>query len=375
MKRRHMTLAAPVAWLLRAASPVAAVTSTMAGAAPGVVDVPPGVRPRALVFPRDHGAHPETRIEWWYVTGALAAGGGEYGFQITFFRSRTDVARDHPSAFAAKQLLFAHAAVTDVAARRLRHDQRLAREGFGVASAALDDTRVAIRDWSLARDGPVERSRYRTRVAAAGFSFDLEMSATQPVLLQGAAGFSRKGPRPQQASHYVSEPQLDVRGGVTLDGTRLDVRGRAWLDHEWSDELLDPQAVGWDWIGMNLDDGAALTAFQIRRKDGGPRIYAYAALRAAGSARVEVFAPDEVRFEPLARWTSPRTRATYPVAQRIAIGARTFETRPLFDDQELDSRATAGAVYWEGASTLLESGRTVGRGYLEMTGYVAPMRL
>lgn len=374
MKRRHMTLAAPVAWLLRAASPVAAVTSTMAGAAPGVVDVPPGVRPRALVFPRDHGAHPETRIEWWYVTGALAAGGGEYGFQITFFRSRTDVARDHPSAFAAKQLLFAHAAVTEVAARRLRHDQRLAREGFGVASAALDDTRVAIRDWSLARDGPVERSRYRTRVAAAGFSFDLEMSATQPVLLQGAAGFSRKGPRPQQASHYVSEPQLDVRGGVTLDGTRLDVRGRAWLDHEWSDELLDPQAVGWDWIGMNLDDGSALTAFRLRRADG-TALWAGGSFRAAGGAARD-FGPGDVRFTPGRAWRSAATGAGYPVEWRVDTPAGAFVVRALVDAQELDSRGSTGTVYWEGLSDLLDAqGRRVGRGYLEMTGYAQRLRL
>jgi predicted secreted hydrolase len=36
---------------------------------------------------------------------------------------------------------------------------------------------------------------------------------------------------------------------------------------------------------------------------------------------------------------------------------------------------TTGAVYWEGASELFEDGRRVGRGYLEMTGYVAPIRL
>jgi predicted secreted hydrolase len=126
---------------------------------------------------------------------------------------------------------------------------------------------------------------------------------------------------------------------------------------------------------MNLDDGAALTAFQIRRRGSGEKLYAYASLREAGSAVVQVYAPAEVDFAPLERWTSPRTRGTWPVAQRIRVGSRTFETRPLFVDQELDSRATTGAVYWEGASWLQEGGRRVGRGYLEMTGYVAPILL
>lgn len=361
MKRRAVAFALSAAWLLRA-SPVDAA------------DVPAGVRPRPLVFPRDHGAHPETRIEWWYVTGALTAGSAEHGFQITFFRSRTEVARDHPSAFAAKQLLFAHAAVTDVAARRLRHDQRLAREGFGIASAAIDDTRVAVRDWSLAREGPLERSRYRTRVAAAGFAFDLEMQATQPPLLQGDAGYSRKGPRPQQASHYVSEPQLDVRGRLVLDGARLDVRGRAWLDHEWSDELLDPQAVGWDWIGMNLDDGSALTAFRLRRADGSA-LWAGGSFRSAAGA-LRDFRPDEVRFEAGRVWRSAATGAGYPVEWRVTTPAGAFVVRALVDAQELDSRASTGTVYWEGLSELLDAqGRRVGRGYLEMTGYAQRLRL
>jgi predicted secreted hydrolase len=162
---------------------------------------------------------------------------------------------------------------------------------------------------------------------------------------------------------------------LTRDGETLEAQGRAWLDHEWSSTLLDPEAAGWDWVGMNLDDGSALTAFQIRHKQTGASLYGYASLRGPGSARVQTFAPEAVAFEPLAHWTSPRTGARYPVAQRIRVGDRVFETEPLFEDQELDSRASAGAVYWEGASRLRESGRLVGRGYLELTGYAAPMRL
>ena len=82
-----------------------------------------------------------------------------------------------------------------------------------------------------------------------------------------------------------------------------------------------------------------------------------------------------MRFARRSEWTSPRTRATWPVAQELRISDRTFVTRPLMNDQELDSRLTTGAVYWEGASELLEGGRRVGRGYREMTGYVAPIRL
>ncbi|HET6787676.1 MAG TPA: carotenoid 1,2-hydratase, partial [Aquabacterium sp.] len=229
----------------------------------------PMVRPgQPLRFPRDFGAHPEFRTEWWYITGQL---GRELGFQITFFRSRVDTAQDNPSRLAARQLILAHAALTDVRAGQLLHEQRVAREGLGLAGAALDDTHVHLRSWSLQRSGTATQSLYQARIEAQEFRLLLDLRATQALLLQGDAGYSRKGPLPTQASHYYSQPQLAVTGQLTLGGQARPVTGRAWMDHEWSESLLAPDAVGWDWIGMNLHDGTALTAFQVRRADGSIR--------------------------------------------------------------------------------------------------------
>ena len=173
---------------------------------------------------------------------------------------------------------------------------------------------------------------------------------------------------------YYSQPQLAVSATLRTDGKLHELAGVGWLDHEWSSSVLGDEAAGWDWVGMNLDDGTALTAFRIRSRATGPAIWTYASLRVPG-AQPRIYNGEAVAFEPLTRWRSPRTGAEYPVAQRLRVGDRTFETRPLMSDQELDARASTGAVYWEGASELLESGRRVGRGYLEMTGYFAPMKL
>ena len=152
------------------------------------------------------------------------------------------------------------------------------------------------------------------------------------------------------------------------------MRGRAWLDHEWSDSFIPPQAVGWDWIGMNLGDGSALTAFRLRRADGSS-VYAGGSLRAPGQA-VRSFGPHEVRFTPGRVWESATTRARYPVQWTIATPAGDFRVDALLDNQELDSRGSIGAIYWEGVSDLLDhAGGRVGRGYLEMTGYAAALRL
>ncbi|MBL8201379.1 MAG: carotenoid 1,2-hydratase [Chromatiales bacterium] len=345
----------------------------------------PDVVPRPLGFPDDFGAHPDFRTEWWYLTGWLGGTSRPMGFQVTFFRVRTDVDPDNPSAFAARQLVIAHAALADPARGRLLLDERIARTGFDLVQAATGDTDVRLDGWSLARDPATDS--YRARIAARDFTLNFTAVGQAPPWLQGDGGLSSKGPLPTQASYYYTRPQLRVEAEIRVaavaapargNGDRRDLlEGVAWLDHEWSSAALAPDAAGWDWIGMNLDDGGALLAFQIRRqgaKPDEPPLQRYAAFRGPDGS-TSVVDPATVSFTPLRHWQSARSRATWPVAQRIAVGDRIFETAPLMPDQELDSRMTTGAVYWEGASTLLEGGRPVGRGYLEMTGYVTPLRL
>ena len=325
---------------------------------------------RQLAFPRDAGSHPQFRTEWWYLTGQVKdERGRHFGIQITFFRNRPRLAEDNPSRFAPRQLLFAHAALADAAAGRLLHDQRAARAGFGLAEAQEGRTDVVIDDWSLRQSA----NGYSARIAAREFSYALEFKATQPVLLQGENGVSRKGPLPEQASYYYSEPHLAVSGTIESGGERRAVSGEAWLDHEWASEYLAPEAQGWDWVGLNLADGGALMAFRIRDQQGGT-LWAGGAHRGAdGQARA--LAPGEVRFEPLRRWRSPRTQTEYPVSIRVRAGNLEFELEPLFDDQELDSRASTGTIYWEGAVSAMRGGKALGSGYLELTGYWRPLKM
>ena len=341
--------------------------------------------PSPLAFPRDFGAHLDARIEWWYATGWLhgveaPADMPAYGFQLTFFRTRTGLAQRLESRFAARQLLFAHAALTDLAGRRQLHAERIARwsgdEAAPRAAAATADTRVHLGGWQLARNAAAGGSSYAAKIAddAAGFACQLTLSSTQPLLLQGQAGWSRKGPDAAQASRYYSQPQLAVSGELHIAGRTQPVRGLAWLDHEWSDSLLDAQAVGWDWIGINLHDGSALTAFVLRRADGST-LWAGGSHRAPGAA-ARIFGPDEVRFTPGRRWTSAASRAAYPVQWTVETPLGRHSVEALLDAQELDSRASTGAFYWEGLSALRDPrGQRVGLGYLEMTGYASRLRL
>ncbi|HZF42348.1 MAG TPA: carotenoid 1,2-hydratase, partial [Sphingomonadaceae bacterium] len=345
-------------------------TAWAAPVAPGRVafpDVVPGVPIR---LPRDHGSHDAFRTEWWYFTGWLETPDGKpLGFQITFFRSRPDSDTGNPSAFAPRQILFAHAALSDPATGKLLHDQRAARAGFGIAEAAQADARVALLDWSLVRrpDG-----RFRATTPAKDFALDLQFAPRQPAMVNGAGGYSRKGPRPEQASYYFSMPHLAVAGTVVRGGKRVPVRGRAWLDREWSSTLLDARAVGWDWAGINFDDGGALMAFQVRGGDG-RAVYAGGTFRRPNGTQV-VLGPQDVRFVPRRRWRSPASGAAYPVEAsfliRLPEGVRRVPLKPLFDAQELDGRGGGMPVYWEGAVST-----PGGRGYLELTGYAGALKL
>ena len=324
-----------------------------------------------LSFPRDFGAHPDFRTEWWYATGWLQTPDGKpLGFQVTFFRSATEHDRANPSRFAPTQLIVAHAALSDTALGRLQHDQKIARAGFGLAGASATDTDLKLGRWQMRRGS---NGSYRVSLPARDFTLELSMTPTQPLLLQGTQGYSRKGPKPEQASYYYSEPQLQVAGTITRQGKPQTVSGSAWLDHEWSSTVLDPQAVGWDWVGANLDDGSALMAFRIRRADGST-LWQHAMLRDR-QGRQRQFGGDAVRFSPVRQWKSPRTNASYPVQLDLQVGTELWRLAPLQDDQELDSRQSTGAVYWEGAVRLERDGRRAGRGYLELTGYLKALKL
>ncbi len=376
--QRRAWLATLPAWLLM---PAARAQGQPGASAPsGAASTPaPLVRPvisaaQALQFPRDFGAHPAYATEWWYFTGSLQSRERPWGFQITFFRSRIDAAQGSPSAFAAKQVLMAHAAITDLKGGRLVHDQRLARTGFGLSEALTGDTQVKLRDWHVRREGAADQSVYNTQVRAATFGLDLRLRQTQPTLLQGQAGYSRKGPLPEQASHYYSQPQLLVQGQLQWQNQTLAVQGRAWMDHEWSEALLAPDVVGWDWVGMNLHDGSTLMAFRVRRQDGSA-VWAGGSYRRPGQA-ARHFGADEVRFAPGRRWQSPGTGAHYPVQWRLDTPVGSFTVSARLDAQELASPQRIGNIYWEGLCDLLNAqGHAVGQGYLEMTGYVAPVVL
>jgi predicted secreted hydrolase len=342
-----------------------------------------------LQFPKDHGAHPLFRTEWWYVTGWLDVKNKpeqSLGFQVTFFRSRTQHPPENPSRFAPKQLLIAHAAIAAPKNGALIHEELATRALAPIATFSETDCKLSIKqhgyEWLLERvENPNSgiQTQYRIAIKTAQLNLDLTLATDLAPWLQGQNGFSQKGPLAKQSSYYYSRPQLITGGKVRYakQEQALEVSGASWFDHEWSSEILAEGAIGWDWLGLNMLDGSALTIFRIRNSNAekqGIDIHHYAAWRSP-LGDIKNFTP---RFEVLRKWTSKRTGATYPVSWHITLGDNKLLIEPLMDDQELDGRRSTGTVYWEGAVTVKDvssQAKLIGRGYLELTGYHQPIKL
>ncbi|MBU2853682.1 MULTISPECIES: lipocalin-like domain-containing protein [Acidithiobacillus] len=317
-----------------------------------------------MQFPNALGSHPDFPIEWWYVTGWLqSASEKPLGFQITFFRVRPPKVWANPSAFNPRELLFAEAALSDPRIGHLLTAQRAARAGLGLAGADQDHTNVWIRHWYLRQRG----RDYEARINGNKIRYRLQFTPTQPALPEGPQGISQKGPDPKNASYYYSLPHLKVSGTVAIKGQQEQVRGEAWLDHEWSAAYLPKKAVGWDWLGINLQDGGALMVFMMRRADGAP--FWLAATERNAQGHVHDIPAKDIRMQSTDWWRSPQTGTRYPVRWQIQVGSLHFAIVPLMDNQEFDASRSSGTVYWEGAVRAMMGRQIVGKGYLELTGY------
>ena len=331
------------------------------------------LEPLEFQFPRDHGPHNDFATEWWYYTGNLTGeDGGEYGFQLTFFRSALAPGESSRlSDFAAQQIYMAHFAVTSAPDGRHVSFDRFSRGAGGVAGATgAPRYEVWLDDWRALEVGP---GQMRLQAAAEDdngpVSIDLTLTATRPPLLHGEAGYSRKGPEPGNANHYYSLVRLESTGTIVFGGAQVAVTGLSWMDHEFGTSALSGDAVGWDWFAVTLDNDVVLMFAEIRT-DTGPAQDIFEGTLSFPDGRQIPILPDDFALTPTGRWTSPDSGAVYPSGWRVSFPQHEIELTidPLIDDQEMN----VAFVYYEGATVVrgtMNGEPVAGRGYVELTGY------
>lgn len=332
---------------------------------------------RTFEFPRDHGSHPAFKTEWWYFTGALKTKDGEdLGFEATWFRRALKPASEAPpraSKLAAREVIAFHGALSDVAKKAFLHEKSACRAAANWAGADEKDLRVFLLNNTLERD---DEGAWRLRYTVKGRRVELKLTPQAEPLLHGdVPGLSPKGPKPGQASYYVSVPRLKAEGTVTREPGAAGeaVTGEVWFDHEFFSDSMPDDLAGWDWFSVALDDGTDLMLYALRAKDGSIGAVSAGTLRRKGQAAVHL-AREDFKIEVQAHWTSPHTKAEYPAQWTIAIPKHgvTLNVKPLLADQELQSGDGEGVSYWEGLCRYegaVIGAPVTGNGYVELVGY------
>ncbi|HYE74836.1 MAG TPA: lipocalin-like domain-containing protein [Blastocatellia bacterium] len=325
-------------------------------------------------FDRDHASHPDYKIEWWYYTGNLnSADGRRFGYQLTFFRVGIDQSPVNQSRWAVRDLFMAHFAITDISGKQFRYAERLNRAGIGWAGASTDTYKVWNEDWEATLDAQnhhlLKASDLDERIA-----IELDLAQGKAPVLQGERGYSQKGTAQGNASNYYSLTRMPTRGAITIDGQRFEISGSSWMDHEFGTSFLEAKQIGWDWASIQLDDETELMLYQFRRSDNKRDPHSSGTfIDAQGNATL--IKVDEFVFEPAGEiWRSSASGASYPIAWRAQVPNRKIDLtlRAAVENQELNTGASTGVNYWEGAIEVIgtREGKAIsGRGYLEMTGY------
>jgi predicted secreted hydrolase len=364
--------------------------SVYAADRPGAAGFASANAPYAFVFPRDHGAHPAYKSEWWYYTGHLRAKDGRrFGYELTVFRAGLapgeGAVGPGQSRWRGHQVYPAHFALTDEAGKRFFHVERFARAALGQGSASEDGLDLHVADWSISGSALANRALERMALHAAEGSgrertaIDLVQIPLKPPAIHGHDGVSRKAACATCASHYYSYTRLKTSGTLTYGGERLAVEGLSWMDHEFGSDELQRDQVGWDWFSIQLDDGRELMLYLLRRKDGG------VTPESSGSVierdgRVRYVPLEAFTAEPTGTWTSPHTNGRYPSGWRVRLPGERIDLVlvPTLLDQELAGTNAGGISYWEGAVDVRDGAdpqRTVGVGYVELTGYAGAISL
>jgi predicted secreted hydrolase len=331
---------------------------------------------REFTFPDDHGAHPDFRNEWWYLTGNLQdQEGRRFGYQVTFFRNALASVKPQvadqivsgpdtvDSAWSISNVWMAHAAITDSETRNHIAQQRFSRASPGLAGAITDPFKVWLDDWKLSGQG--NEFPWQLDIDSEAFSLHLNLDSLKPVVLQGDHGLSKKSDQPGNASYYYSYTRLKTTGNISLAGEEYTVDGLSWFDREWSTSTLDRQQSGWNWFSLQLDSGEDMMFFQLLDMQG------QADGNSQGSWVDELgvktaLGKDDIYLEILDEWLAP-DGTSYPIRWLLEYPARneSWIVVAVFENQFMD----LAVRYWEGAVEVLDVSnmKLIGRGYLEMT--------
>jgi predicted secreted hydrolase len=332
-----------------------------------------GTEHEGVQLPRDLYAHKEAQTEWWYYTGHLETTSNKrLGFELVFFKRRTDLDRFGivPLRLIANPLYLAHFAITDEAAKSFRYEHRKSTGSPLDIKAQADDNRYYLRlgNWSIKEKG---NSHLLHATLGDDLIFESSLKPIKGAVLNGQNGVSFKDKG--EASRYFSFTRMEATGKITWHGETEDFTGSAWMDREFGTWRTTDNQKGWDWFSLQLDTGAELMVYHLRNLQGSPSPFSSGTFIYKDGSHIHLKREDFI-LEAKEFWTSPHTGVKYPSKWRLTVPLVGIDVTitPVLKDQELDTRGTTMIVYWEGACRVEGKhgdNETKGRAYVELVGY------
>ena len=391
----------------------------------------PVKRGYTVAIPRDHMSHPDFQLEWWYLTFVLSAEDGqEFGLQYTLFRFNTELnappsvkvnaensAEVNANNHIAKnwtngQQWMGHASLHT--AEQHYFEERFASGGVGNAYVNQQPFTTVIDDWAWkaaqaevqtgaeskamfpsvlkvafgqsSTHHPVRINGKIPTTAADSLSelndapsvsavkVSLNLDTYGPFIKQGDNGYSKKTQDERLRSYYYSQPFINAKGTLNIEGNSVRVTGKGWFDHEWTSHLANSEAMGWDWFSLHLDDGSKLMAFRMHAmnenmknsKSKHSEIFTTASYIAENGTK-ETIDQANVSITPTAYETinEGESARSVPTAWRIQIPEKDIDLfiRPFKENQWNNSLFP----YYEGRVEI--KGSHSGSGFMELTGY------
>ena len=346
------------------------ITNSVAGEADSLRD---GSEFDPVVLPRDLAAHDNVQTEWWYYTGHFTSvGGSEYGFELVFFKRRTDLDKFSviPLRLIGNPYYFAHFAITDKDAGTFRYAHRKSSNGPLDLPASASDSHYYLNlgDWSVRESGDSHVAR---ATLEDGTTLEFTLTPEKPAILNGREGVSYKDEG--QASRYFSYTRMQLEGTLLSNRTSERVTGSAWMDREFGTWTPTENQKGWDWFSIQLDNGCELMCYQLRNSKGETSDYSSGSF-VDENGDLTALTSSDFTIKPIGTWKSPRSGAVYPSVWKLSVPKLALDLRvaPVIEDQELDTRGSTMIVYWEGACGVSgTAGDTSVRGqaYVELVGY------
>jgi predicted secreted hydrolase len=331
----------------------------------GLRDAPTDGR---VTLPEDLFAKPDVQTEWWYYTGhCITSTGREFGFELVFFKRRTDGDRIGvlPVSAIANPMYFAHFAISDIARQSFRYDHIRSFDKPLDTPVKMSSTSCDLKlgDWTLREVA----GKHVLHATLDGLEFDAILEPTKPIVLNGdnGSGIAKKG---AGSSVHFSFTRMNVNGRLRLGTESEEFTGSAWMDREFGS-----WAEGeWDWFSIQFDDETELMIYQFKT-DSGKMDGESTGTFVDAEGNCKYLKRQDFDIEATGSWTSGNG-SVYPSGWHVRVPSLDIDItiKPLIDDQELNTTGSTMVVYWEGACSVTgtRSEKAIdGKAYVELVGY------